>query len=765
MKIEHEDLLKSYLSRGINLFVGAGFSVLPDNEGNKLPTGSELRDEICDFFKEDAKALSLEDICTIVNSKNESGLQDFLRHRFTLTTYNKLYDNICNINIKSFITTNIDNLIHLIIRKSKRYYLLDATRYGTEKCSSYKIEYYPLHGNVANQDSKLHFGRFDIAIAEDHNRDLFDSMFVNMSKRPTLFWGYSMNDSGVKHCISRILKESNKQDVWVQIMPGSPQKALYESVGAFIIESDTKDLLSWLGDSLSSSEIKEKGVLSDDFFSIYKIPSVDMLNEGVPIIEFYKYANTNWYSILYGHDYKRPLVAEVQNATCSCKNVLLVGSPFSGKTALAMRLAMCSGDKNKLFLPSLNLGLAQKIVQKISGASVTVFIDDCCNDAESYKLLASAENIKTIAFSSDYAYETTKHIFDSIEIKTITIPDISQREAEGLFKHLPDNLKIKSELQYRKNPAERYSMLEFLSYNVREVLSEKNVKHFLEIVRKNTLSGFELVAITSYLTYNKSLLSTDIILSYLNVNYYEAKEYIRKVSSSLAELSEDLFRQDIADQDYYSLRSGLFSFYCNKLLSEYFRENYAEVIRKFIKNVNFYNIYKLNLFRRSAFDSQFFYNIFGKNAEDLYELLLQKDPESQPYTLQQSALYKSKIGKFTDAFNDIDKAKNLRPNNFSIKNAYAVILFESNCHSSNIDRIIEAIKILEQCYNNDKRKRYHASIYSKIAIFLYEKFGKSDYLEQAYNWLSSISKEQRLYGTDYDNLIKLKNAIQPIRLS
>lgn len=762
MNIEHEDLLKRYLSDGINLFAGAGFSVLPDNEGNKLPTGLELKDEICNFFKEDAKDLSLEDICTVVDSKNTSGLQHFLRRRFTLTTYNELYDNICKINIKSFITTNIDNLIHLIIRKSKRYYLLDATQYGSERYSSYKIDYYPLHGNVMNQNSKLHFGRFDIATAEDYNRDLFNSMAVNMLKRPTLFWGYSMNDSGVKHCISNILKVSNKQDVWVQIMPGSPQKALYESIGAFIIESDTKDLLTWLGDSLSSCEVHKKGVLSDDFFSSFKIPSVDMLNEGVPTIEFYKNANTNWYSILYGHDYKRPLVAEVQNAACSYKNVLLIGSPFSGKTALAMRLAICSTDQNKLFLSSLNLDLAQKIIQKISGVSVTVFIDDCCDDAESYKLLASAENIKTIAFSNDYAYETTKHIFDSVEIKTITIPDISQREAEGLFKHLPEDLKIKSELQYRKKTAERYSMLEFLSYNVREVLSEKNVKHFLDIVRNNTLEGFNLVAITSYLTSNNSLLSTDIILSYLNISYYDAKEYIKRVSSSLAELSGDPFRQDIDDQDYYSLRSGLFSYYCNKLLSESFREDYANVIRKFIQNVNLYNIYKLNLFRRRAYDSQFFYNIFGRNAEDLYKLLLQKDPESQPYTLQQSALYKSKIGKYTDAFNDIDKARNLQPNNFSIKNAYAVILFESNRRSSNMDRIIEAIQILEQCYNNDKKKRYHASVYSKIAIFLYENFNNSDYLKQAYHWLLLISKERRLYGKDYDNLIKLRRTIQNI---
>ena len=51
MNIENEHLFNNALSTGINLFVGAGFSILAkDEDGNRLPLGSELSKELAAIF-------------------------------------------------------------------------------------------------------------------------------------------------------------------------------------------------------------------------------------------------------------------------------------------------------------------------------------------------------------------------------------------------------------------------------------------------------------------------------------------------------------------------------------------------------------------------------------------------------------------------------------------------------------------------------------------------------------------------------------------
>lgn len=51
MNIENEHLFNNALSTGINLFVGAGFSILAkDEDGNRLPLGSELSKELAAMY-------------------------------------------------------------------------------------------------------------------------------------------------------------------------------------------------------------------------------------------------------------------------------------------------------------------------------------------------------------------------------------------------------------------------------------------------------------------------------------------------------------------------------------------------------------------------------------------------------------------------------------------------------------------------------------------------------------------------------------------
>ena len=68
--------------------------------------------------------------------------------------------------------------------------------------------------------------------------------------------------------------------------------------------------------------------------------------------------------------------------------------------------------------------------------------------------------------------------------------------------------------------------------------------------------------------------------------------------------------EDIEDQDYYTLRSSMFAKFTHSVASLKFKEDYGKVIRKFIKEVSPYYIYKNYVFKRTAYDAGLFYDIF-----------------------------------------------------------------------------------------------------------------------------------------------------------
>ena len=93
VKIDKRNMFLDSLRKGINLFTGAGFSKLPAPDGKKLPDAKDLCDEICKKFnisplyKED-----LEKISSVLKRNCNSQFQEYLRAKFTVNTYNPLYN-------------------------------------------------------------------------------------------------------------------------------------------------------------------------------------------------------------------------------------------------------------------------------------------------------------------------------------------------------------------------------------------------------------------------------------------------------------------------------------------------------------------------------------------------------------------------------------------------------------------------------------------------------------------------------------------------
>ena len=113
-----------------------------------------------------------------------------------------------------------------------------------------------------------------------------------------------------------------------------------------------------------------------------------------------------------------------------------------------------------------------------------------------------------------------------------------------------------------------------------------------------------------------------------------------------------------------------------------------------------------------------------------------------PYVLQQGALYLSSKQKYQEAFDWIDKAKNLtNDRQFSIRNSHAIIMFEANY---NIDtdeakeQLDRSMEILHKCFNDDMRKTFHAKTYADQALRYYRKYNNHksiEYLQQSLVWL------------------------------
>lgn len=176
-----------------------------------------------------------------------------------------------------------------------------------------------------------------------------------------------------------------------------------------------------------------------------------------------------------------------------------------------------------------------------------------------------------------------------------------------------------------------------------------------------------MVLLTAYLVYHDSVLSTDIIFKYFDIeDYQDVQRKVRETQSMLAEI-DVTFEPDMYDQDYFSLRSALFAKITHEVAKKHYKCKYAQVIKKFIERVSPDYIYKNYVFRRRAYDAELFNDLFGKQADPVYDMVYAYG--SSAYTLQQWALYRSKNDRFIEAFVDIDKAINMQPNNFSIKNA------------------------------------------------------------------------------------------------
>ena len=130
-RFDHQHLFENEIKKGINLFLGAGFSILAANKGGlNLPVGNSLNDLVKEKFNMDKSSLNLSQISTILANSKKQEFYSFLREVFTVSDFDKDYFNVDKLNPKNIYTTNIDDLIYKIYEGNEEKYINDVTYHG-----------------------------------------------------------------------------------------------------------------------------------------------------------------------------------------------------------------------------------------------------------------------------------------------------------------------------------------------------------------------------------------------------------------------------------------------------------------------------------------------------------------------------------------------------------------------------------------------------------------------------------------------------------
>lgn len=400
IEIENQNSLEHAFHQGINLFVGAGFSVLAkDKFGKELPLGCNLADELAEHFGK-SKYYQLPQLCSILTSTVEGAFYEYLTNRFTVDYVDPLYYNLQNINVKSIYTTNIDNLIFEIYKNVPGIFINNL---GTDGKTTDKnnIDYLGLHGSIVNLPHKYIFDVGSLATIFSDAPRIWGLLAQSLEQHPTVFIGYGFNDNSVlQTLLSQQTFTNARKDIWVVLRKDDQQYAeYYQSLGFHIIKANVESFLEYLG-TITDAGVKQN--FDKDRYELLKPFLVPHNNHEVkvqrPIKEFFEGSSPFWCDILSGQICRTHHLANIVNCIYERgKNTVVIGAPVSGKSTLLMQAAKeCDGVGMKLYFDNLSQSRAEYIAKLIGKDKAVVFIDNLYDSIDAIKVLEK-DNIKIVS--------------------------------------------------------------------------------------------------------------------------------------------------------------------------------------------------------------------------------------------------------------------------------------------------------------------------------------------------------------------------------
>ena len=753
MKIQNEDLFRHSVADGINLFLGAGFSVSASASGKFLPVGDALKNELIDHFRRTKPStLSLPQLCQIIASTQREALIEFFQNRFRVDQFAPEYLNLERAHIKAIFTTNIDDLIPNIFAESTKYYVNDVMLRGPVIAGGSAIDYIPLHGSVTHGSGKFDFSPLEIASSFERDRDKWFGYVNRIQQTPTLYWGYRVEDAGVLQALAKeTVLGRKKSDCWIVLRSNDAEAIEYYSSLEFqIIIADTLELLKYFGQLPTKKVSGAPKSLIGKHFSEFQTPPLAK----VPvrsISEFYLGSEPTWYDVYSGKIHETAHFTSAKNAIAGNKHVVLIGGAVTGKTTLLRQLATrLTGFGESLFIDEITPEKAALLVRDIDaeGQPVVTFIDNAADASEAIQILAQSQNVKIVGAERDYVFDSVAHRFTRHKFKILDVSGLNAVDTQAVEDRIPKDV-IRRPYEAHVDHFGTEVDPTFFEVITTTILENSLVDRFMAAVRKLRTSDpaqHDLLLVACYLYACRIPISVDIATAYSRVHalgVIQVAEILRSMGSILS-----LYDGTLAEtmQAYYVPRSRQVS---EAVLLRISIADLRTMLDVFHSEVSPTKIGRYDVFRRGAYEAKLIGKAFPDWEDGLafYERAFLRD--SSHSLKQQGALYLASKHNYEMAFIWIDEARGMTSrNNTAIRNSFAVILFSANYDKQSTPEVMnlldESMSILRRCYDEDHRKVYHAKVFADQAVKYSRKFPDSvrarDYLDTSDFWLESELK-------------------------
>lgn len=741
-RFDHKETLIQAMKNGLNLFIGAGFSLYAkDMSGKCLPKGTDLLKELHQYVGPGLN--DLPKYCSVMERKKKTELYSYLTQRFKVATFEDFYLNLNYINLKSIYTTNIDDLIPQIVAQSKLRYINEQGVNGD--CTNERgINYLPLHGYVKYPEQGYVFSVEKIASIYNQAPRLWSYLSAAVEKYPTLFLGYGMNDTGVIEAVLSQQTFNNAQkSMWIVLCnPSQDDIDYFDGIGFSIIVSDTKEFLE---------EIPKMDNWRN--YRVTKSPLEDLLKANVipkdgrglvqrPIAEFYKGMAPTWPDIQRNVIYKTSFFKDIENSVYHpVRHTIIIGAPISGKTTLAMQIGyLVQFNGVKLMFDGLTLNRAEYVAKLIGNEKALIIVESFTDNIDAFLLLSTLKNVKVVGVDRSHNYAIINHLIDPKYFEVINVTELKEQDIQGIVSAIPAEIRrSESEIKKRKAEDSVDSIYEFVIRHVQGQSIESRYKEFVEGLENENPDLVEFLVLCAYMNKARVPMSMEVAYEYFDeMNYTEVIEMRKQLADFLREDDDNwLAEQNI---DGYRPRTSIIS---DAILKYADRKILADVMWKVVENVHSFVICNYHTFRKWAFDKVLVLKAFPdwREGMEFYEKVFLYDNRN-PYVLQQGALYLSTKHRYHEAFDWIDRAKTLTNNkHFSIRNSHAIILFDANYEVDTAEArtlLIKSMDTLHECYKNDNRRTYHAEVYAEQSLRFFRKYHDEksiEYLSQAKIWL------------------------------
>ncbi len=616
------------------------------------------------------------------------------------------------------------------------------------------IDYIALHGSVAHGDGAFDFSPVEIASSFERDKDKWFGYISRIQSTPTLYWGYRLEDAGV---LQALAKESTgnrpKADSWITLRKSEPEAIeYYQSLGFQIIVADTADLLKYIGQlQLPKVAGAPKSLLAKNFRE-YHLPPAG----SVPVrslTEFYLGADPTWFDIHSGKIYQTRYFSLAKNTILGGKHLMIVGAAVTGKSTLLKQLAnWLSSQETILFIDEITPEKARLLIRDLDaeGQKVIIFVDNAADASEAIQILIASSNVRIVCAERDYIFDSVSYRFPQARFDILDVSGLSPMDAQAVQQLIPNDIQRKT-FEPTSDHLEGNSEPTFFEVITSTITADSLADRFMAAVRSFRATKpmeHDLLLVACYLYSCRIPTSVDIATAFARRFASDVTTVLSALESMGNLLSAYEGALSDASQSYFVPRSRAVA---EAVLWKIESSQLRRVLEIFHEEVSPTKIGRYDVFRRNAYDARIVARAFPdwEDGVAFYNSVSHRD---QSYSFkQQCALYLSNKRQYELAFSWVDDALAMAGrNNPTVRNTYAVILFNANYDKPEgadvMATLDESMSILSRCYNDDYRKIYHSKVYSEQAMKYQRKFPTSikvrSYLDQSNVWLAAELKNR-----------------------